>query len=76
MDFQNYQDIQPIPQNQQVTYEPYYPPPNNQAYSAQLYPINSQPNQFYQNPQYQIPNNNVIYQQEIFLNNQYNMIPQ
>ena len=93
MDFQNYQEtqpIQPIPQNQPVTYEPYYPPPNNQAYPTQLYENNSQPNQFYQSPQYQIPNNNVIYQspqyqipnnnvmyqQEIIPNNQYNSVPQ
>ena len=76
MDFQNYEEVQPIPQNQQITYEPYYPPPNNQAYPSQLYPTNSQPNQFYQNPQNQIPNNNAIYQQQIIPNNQYNLVSQ
>ena len=76
MDFQNYEEVQPIPQNQQITYEPYYPPPNNQAYPSQLYPTNSQPNQFYQNPQNQIPNNNTLYQQQIIPNNQYNLFSQ
>ena len=80
MDFQNYQDIQPIPQNQQITYEPYYqPPPNNQVYPPQIYPSNSEPNQFYQNPQNQTPDNNEIYQQQqqiIQNNNQYELAQQ
>ena len=76
MDFQNNQETPPIPQDHQMTYE-YYPPPNNQAYPPpQLYPNNSPQNQFYQNSQYQIPNYNVIQQQEIIPNNQYNLAPQ
>ena len=76
MDYQNYQIAQDIPpQNQQITYEPYYPPQNNQPYVAQAYP---QSNQFYPNPQYQSQNNNnnLIYQPQIAPNNHYNVVPQ
>ena len=73
MDFQNYQDYQPIPQNQQITYEPLYqPPPNNQPYPSQLNPNNSEQNQFYQNPQNQTPNKNIVYQQQQQLIPSYN----
>ena len=76
MDYQNYQVVQPIPQNQQITYEPYYPPPNIQSYAPQPYPQSNQPNQFYPNPQYQNPNNNIIYQPQIAPSNHYNVVPQ
>ena len=71
MDFQNYQETKPTPQNQQITYEPFYPTPTNQECPPQVYPTNSQQNQFNLNPQNQ--NYNIVNQ---LPNNQYFLVPQ
>jgi len=60
MDFQKYHGTQPITHNEQITYDPIYPTPNNQAYHPQMYPNNSQQNEFNQNPQNQSQNYNII----------------
>jgi len=74
MDFQNYEETKPVLQNQQITYEPVYPTPTNQECPPQVYPSNSQQNQFNLNPQNQ--NYNIVNQQPIFQNNPYFLIPQ
>ena len=76
MDFQNYHGIQPITHNEQISYDPIYPIPNNQACHPQMYPNNSQQNEFNQNPQNQSQNYNIIYQEQITQNTQYILVPQ
>jgi len=78
MDFQNYQETIPTPQNIQITDEPVYTTPNNQVYPSQICPSNSQQNQFDQNSQHQNQNQNcnIIYQKQITPNDQYILIPQ
>ena len=76
MDFQNYQETKPTPQNQQIAYEPINTTPNNQADPSEVYPSNSQQNQFNQNSQYQNQNCNIIYQEQMTQNDQYILIPQ
>jgi len=76
MDFQNYQETKPTPQNQQITYEPINTTSNNQADPSEVYPNNSQQNQFNQNSQYQNQKCNIIYQEQMNPNDQYTLIPQ